>query len=499
MTGRAYLVGAGPGDPELLTLKGLRALQEAAVVVYDRLANPRLLDFASSGAERIYVGKEAQRHAMTQEEINALLVERVQQGNVVCRLKGGDPFVFGRGGEEAEALTAAGLRWEYVPGITSAIGVPGYAGIPVTHRALCSAFAVVTAHEDPSKPESSIRWKHLAAGVDTLVFLMGVERLPKIVEQLLAHGRSPDTPAAVISWGTYPRQQTVEGTLADIVSRCEAAGLNPPAVTVVGDVAGQRDRLRWFDNRPLFGKRVVITRPREQAGELARRIEACGAEALIAPSIRIQAIPHPDLSGLEEGYDWVVFTSVNGVKCFRDALRATGYDLRRVGRARIAAIGPETARAVEDAGLCVDFIPSRYVAEQVAAEFPEPLSGKRVLLPRARVARELLPELWRQQGAWVDVVPVYESVPDETDTEGICEQLQAREVDVVTFTASSTVEGFLERFGNLDLSYLTVACIGPITADTARNAGLQVDVVAEEYTVTGLVAALEAHFAAIDS
>jgi uroporphyrinogen III methyltransferase/synthase len=499
MTGRAYLVGAGPGDPELLTLKGLRALQEADVVVYDRLANPRLLDYARPQAERIYVGKEAQRHAMTQEEINALLVERTRQGNVVCRLKGGDPFVFGRGGEEAEALHAAGLRWEYVPGVTSAIGVPGYAGIPVTHRGLCSAFAVVTAHEDPTKPESTIRWKHLAAGVDTLVFLMGVERLATIVELLLENGRSPETPAAVISWGTFSRQRTVEGTLADIVSRCDTAGLNPPAVTIVGEVAALRDRLRWFDNRPLFDKRIIVTRPREQADELARRIEAAGGEALLAPSICIQAVPEPDLSGLEQGYDWVVFTSVNGVQCFRDALRAEGYDLRRVGNAKIAAIGPETTRAVERAGLKVDFVPSRYVAEQVLAEFPEPLGGKRVLLPRARVARELLPELWRQEGATVDVVPVYESVPDETGAEGLREQLAAREVEVVTFTASSTVEGFLKRFGDLDLSYLTVACIGPITAETARKAGLHVDVVAEEYTVAGLIQALEAHFGVLDT
>lgn len=499
MTGRAYLVGAGPGDPELLTLKGLRALQEADVVVYDRLANPRLLDYAGSQAERIYVGKEAHRHAMTQDEINALLVERTQNGHVVCRLKGGDPFVFGRGGEEAEALHAAGLRWEYVPGVTSAIGVPGYAGIPVTHRGLCSAFAVVTAHEDPTKPESSIRWKHLAAGVDTLVFLMGVERLSRIVEQLLSHGRSPDTPAAVVSWGTFARQRTVEGTLADIVARCDDAGMQAPAVTIVGEVAALRDRLRWFDNRPLFGKRIILTRPREQADEFVRRIEAAGGEALLAPSIRIQPIPGPDLTGLEQGYDWVVFTSVNGVKCFFAALRAAGYDLRRIGNARIAAIGSETARAVETSGLKVDFVPSRFVAEQVAAEFPEPLSGKRVLLPRARVARELLPELWRRDGARVDVVPVYESVLDETGADGLREQITDGEVDVVTFTASSTVEGFLARFGNLDLSALTVACIGPITAATAQKAGLRVDVVANEYTVAGLVAALEAHFTSIDT
>lgn len=499
MTGRAYLVGAGPGDPELLTLKGLRALQEAEVVIYDRLANPRLLDLAPPAAERIYVGKEAQRHAMTQEEITALIVERVQQGQVVCRLKGGDPFVFGRGGEEAEALAAAGLRWEYVPGVTSAIGVPGYAGIPVTHRGLCSTFAVVTAHEDPAKLESSIRWQHLAEGVDTLVFLMGVERLPRIVEQLLANGRAPETPAAVVSWGTLSRQRTVEGTLADIVSRCNTAGLQPPAVTIVGEVAALRQRLSWFDNRPLFNKRVIITRPREQAGALARRIESSGGEVLLAPSIRIQPIADPDLSGLAQGYDWVVFTSVNGVQCFRAALRASGYDLRRVGQARIAAIGSETARAVESAGLNVDFVPSRFVAEEVAREFPEPVAGKRVLIPRAQVARELLPELWREQGAIVDVVPVYESVPDEADGEELRERLRAREVDVVTFTASSTVEGFMRRFGDLDLTFLTVACIGPITADTARKSGLQVDVVAEEYTVSGLVQALEAHFAATNS
>jgi uroporphyrinogen III methyltransferase/synthase len=482
-----------------LTLKGQRALQEADVVVYDRLANPRLLELARPETERIYVGKEAQRHAMTQEEITALLVERVQRGQVVCRLKGGDPFVFGRGGEEAEALSAAGLLWEYVPGVTSAIGVPGYAGIPVTHRGLCSAFAVVTGHEDPTKPESTIRWEHLAAGVDTLVFLMGVERLPLIVQRLLENGRAPETPAAVISWGTFSRQRTVEGTLANIVSRCDAAGLQPPAVTIVGDVAALRDRLRWFDNRPLFGKRLIVTRPREQAGDLVRRIEASGGEALLAPSIRIRPLPEPNLSGLEQGYDWVLFTSVNGVRCFRAALRASGYDLRRVGNARIAAIGPETARAVEEAGLKVDFMPTRYVAEQVAAEFPEPIAGKRVLIPRARLARELLPELWRQEGATVDVVPVYESVPDDGEVEELRSLLRAREVDGVTFTASSTVEGFLNRFGDLDLSFLMVVCIGPVTAETARKAGLRVDVVAHEYTVDGLMHALEGHFAAIDT
>lgn len=496
--GKAYLVGAGPGDPELLTLKGRRALIEADVVVYDRLANPRLLTHARTDAERIYVGKEAHRHAMSQDEINALLVERVGAGQVVCRLKGGDPFVFGRGGEEGESLTAAGLSWEYVPGVTSAIAVPGYAGIPVTHRGLCAAFAVVTAHEDPSKGPSSIRWDQLAAGVDTLLFLMGVERLPLIVERLLEHGKPATTPVAVVSWGTYSRQRTVEGTLADIVSRCEDAEMEPPAVTVVGEVAALRDRLRWFDNRPLFGRRIIVTRPREQSAELVRRIEAEGGEALTAPSIRIQAIPNPDLSGLAQPYDWAVFTSVNGVYCLADALKRAGADIRKLGPARIAAIGPETARAAERIGLRVDFTPSRYVAEQLIEEFPESVANRRILIARAREAREVLPERWREQGARVDVLPVYETVPDREGVADLREQIISGGVDAVTFTASSTVRGFMERFGDLDLSRMSVACIGPITAHSARQAGLRVDVEAEEFTVSGLVAALRRYFGTLE-
>lgn len=499
MAGKVYLVGAGPGDPELLTLKGRRALGEAEVVVYDRLANPKLLEWAPAGAERIYAGKEAQRHALTQDEINVLLLEKALAGKRVCRLKGGDPFIFGRGGEEAEVLTAAGVEWEYVPGITSAIAAPGYAGIPVTHRGLSAAFTIVTAHEDPSKDESSIRWEHLAAGGDTLAFMMGAERLPQIVERLLAHGRSPETPVAVVSWGTHPHQRSATGTLATILEASAAAGCGPPAVTIVGEVAALRDRLRWFDNRPLFGKRVVVTRPQEQASELARLIEQRGGEPILCPTIRIQSLPDPDLTGLEQGYDWVVFTSINGVYSLQLALRTRRQDLRALGNARIAAIGPETARAVEKLGLFIDFVPSEYVAERVAAEFPEPVAGKRVLIPRAREAREVLPELWRAQGATVDVVPVYESVPDTSGAPALRERLAAGEVDVLTFTASSTVRNFmkmlpLEAGGVEALRSICVACIGPITAATAREAGLSVDVVAETYTVAGLVEAMEAYY-----
>jgi uroporphyrinogen III methyltransferase / synthase len=498
MAGKVYLVGAGPGDPELLTLKGQRALQEADAVVYDRLANPQLLEFAPEHAERIYVGKEAQRHAMPQEEINALLVNLAGAGKTVCRLKGGDPFIFGRGGEEAEALAGAGVDWEYVPGISSAIAAPGYAGIPVTYRGLCSTFAIVTGHEDPSKRSSSIQWEHLTPAGDTLVFLMGAERLPDLVSKLIAHGRAKETPVAVVSWGTYPHQQTVEGTLADIVDRCLEAGCVAPAVTVVGPVAALRSRLRWFDNRPLFGKRIVVTRPREQAGELVRLIRAAGGEPVLCPTIRIRRLPDPDLSGLAHPYDWVVVTSVNGVYSLAMALREAGRDIRSLGTARIAAIGPETARAAEAIGLRVDFVPSQYVAEQIAAEFPEPVAGKRILIPRAREARELLPELWRAQGATVDVVPVYESVPDETGAAALRDQIAAGEIDAVTFTASSTVRNFTKLLPGVNLEGVTVACIGPITAETAREAGLRVQVVADTYTVPGLITALIQHFANVE-
>lgn len=495
MPGIVYLVGAGPGDPELLTLKGRRVLSEAEVVVYDRLANPRLLEYANPQAEQIYVGKEAHSHAMSQEDISTLLVELGRAGRTVCRLKGGDPFLFGRGGEEAEALTTARVAWEYVPGVTSAISVPGYAGIPVTHRGLCSAFAIVTAHEDPAKGPSAIRWEHLAQGVDTVVFMMGATRLPEITRQLLAHGRPPETPAALISWGTYPQQQTVEGTLETIVELCRAipGGLSAlaPAVTVVGEVAGLRDRLRWFDNRPLFGKRIVVTRAQEQSADLVRLIEQRGGEAILCPTIQIRRIGEPDLEMLRNSYDWVVFTSVNGVYSLQMALRAAGQDVRALGGARIAAIGPETARAAESIGLRVDFIPSRFVAEQVAAEFPEPVAGKRIFIPRAREAREHLPELWRSQGATVDVLPVYETVSDDRGAAALRERLLRGTVDTLTFTASSTVRSFRKLFPAVNLEGVSVACIGPITAETARAEGLQVDAVADEYTIPGLVSALE--------
>jgi uroporphyrinogen III methyltransferase/synthase len=494
-TGKIYLVGAGPGDPELLTLKGLRVLQEADVVVYDRLANPRLLEHARPEAERVYVGKETRNPAVGQAEINALLVAKGREGKVVCRLKGGDPFVFGRGGEEAEALTAAGLPWEYVPGVTSPIAVPGYAGIPVTHRGICSTFAVITAHEDPAKGEPTIRWGELARGADTLIFLMGVQRLPLIVAELTRHGLPAQTPAAVVSWGTYPRQTAVEGTLADIRERCEAARLPAPAVVVVGEVARLRERLRWYDRRPLFGKRIAVTRPREQSEGLERLIEAAGGEAVVTPLIRTRRLPDPDLSGLEMGYDWVVFTSANGVYSLAVALQEAGKDLRWLGRARIAAIGPETARAARGAGIRVDFVPEKSVAEQVVAEFPEPVQGKRVLVPRAREAREVLPERWRAAGAVVDVLPVYETEPDEEGAARLRGALEAGELEAITFTSGSAVQSFARQLSDLNFTDITLACLGPVTARALRELGLRADVEAENATSAGLVDALEMYYA----
>ena len=509
MAGKVYLVGAGPGDPELLTVKGKRALAEADIVIYDRLANPKLLAFAREEAERIYAGKASDRHALSQEELNTLLVTRAASGSVVCRLKGGDPFLFGRGGEEALALVAAGIAWEYVPGVSSAFAVPGYAGIPVTHRSLSSSVAVITGHEDPARAEPDRDWAALVAGVETLVFLMGAERLPGLVARLLEAGRSSETPSAVIRWGTMSSQITIAAPLGDLVARCmEAVGApagDPaacpgalralsPATLVVGQVAGLRPQLQWWDRGPLFGRRIAVTRAAEQAGGLARWIEAGGGEAILCPTIRIRALPDLDLTQLATPYDWIVFTSANSVRSLVGALRSAGGDVRRLGTARIAAIGPGTAAALDGAGLHVDFVPSVSVAEAVVEEFPGSVSGRRILLPRAREAREVLPERWRAAGAAVDVLPVYETIPDPEGASRLRECLASDTVDVITFTAASTVRSLVRSLGTSSFGRAQVVCIGPITAAAATELGVRVDVVAETHTVPGLQAALEQLF-----
>lgn len=489
--GMVYLVGAGPGDPGLLTVKALECLRQADCILYDRLVSVRILSHARLDAEQIYVGKESGHHTLKQEDIHRLLVQKAREGKVVCRLKGGDPFVFGRGGEEAQALQDAGVPFEVVPGVTSAIAVPAYAGIPVTHRGVSSSFAVVTGHEDSAKGQSGLRWEHLAHGVDTLLFLMGVENLPHIVDQLLAHGRRPDTPVALVRWGTTPAQETLVGTLADIATRAQEAGLRPPVVAIVGDVVRLREHLRWFDTRPLFGKRILVTRAREQASDLVAQLEAFGAEAIEFPVLRIAPLEWDEPVG---GYDWVIFTSVNGVRCFFDRLRALGHDVRAIGSARVGAIGPATAEALEARGLRVDYVPPSFVAEAFAEHFPEDPVGRRILIPRAREARDVLARRLSERGAQVCVLPVYETLPNTDLSQDIGRRIREGRFDAVTFTSSSTVRNLVAAVGADALRGVFVACIGPITAETARHLGLTVGVVAEEHTIPGLVRALVASF-----
>ena len=494
--GRVYLVGAGPGDPALATLKAVECLQQAEVIIYDYLASEKLLEFAPPEAERIYVGKKAGDHAMSQEQINALLVEK-GQSSVVVRLKGGDPFIFGRGGEEALALREAGISFEVVPGVTSAISVPAYAGIPLTHRGLAASVAFVTGHEMPGKEKSDIRWDQLATSVGTLVFLMGVKNLEFISSQLMAHGRAAETPVAVIRWGTTAEQQTVAGTLGDIAQIANEAGIKPPAIIVVGEVAGLRQHLNWFEERPLFGKTVVVTRAREQASVFRVLLEEKGAQCLEFPTIEVvpptnwdlvdQAIHHIDQ------YDWVIFTSINGVRFFFQRLKEKGRDLRVLHRARIGAIGPKTAAGLEERGLRLDFIPSEYRAEAVIDGLgAEEVSGKSFLLPRAAKAREVLPEKIKEMGGRIDVVPVYETIRPTAKREEVRDLLKKGVVSCITFTSSSTVENFAQMFPEDHLPSLVqkaaIACIGPITAQTAREYGLAVNIMPEEYTVEALTA-----------
>jgi uroporphyrinogen III methyltransferase / synthase len=496
-----YLVGSGPGDPGLFTLKGLRCLEEAVAIVYDRLAPERLLRHARPDAELIYVGKKPGEPSIPQEEINALLVELGRAGKTVVRLKGGDPYVFGRGGEEALALIEAGIPFEVVPGVTSGIAAPSYAGIPVTHRGVSASVAFITGHEDPTKDHPDVDWDRVAGGADTLVLYMGVGRLREISAALISAGRNPETPVAVIRWGTVPEQRTVNGTLGDIADRVAEANLRPPAVTVVGDVVSLREAgLDWYERRPLFGRRVVVTRARAQAGELSGQLERLGAEVLEFPTIEVR--PPEDFGPLDDAvreldsFSWLIFTSVNGVDAFVERLAHHGLDLRAIPRgARIAAIGPATAQRVMEVGLRVDVVPEEFRAEALIESVTgESLAGMRVLIPRARVAREILPDKLREAGAEVVVPPAYESVPSSGGEEKLAEELEAGGIDCVTFTASSTVENLVRAFGAREaarlLSGTRVACIGPITADTARGHGLRVDAEAREYTIPGLVEAV---------
>ena len=498
-----YLVGAGPGDPGLLTLKGKECIEKADVLVYDYLASPFLLKYARSDAERIYVGKKGGDHTLKQQEINQLLVEKAGVGQTVTRLKGGDPFIFGRGGEEVEALLAAGIPFEIVPGVTSAVAAPAYAGIPLTHRKYTSTLAFVTGHEDPEKETSRIDWKALARGIGTLVFFMGVKNLPHIVRQLTRHGMAAETLVGLIRWGTTARQKTVTGTLGDIVQKVEAAGLKAPAIIVVGEVVGLREAMQWFENKPLMGKRVVVTRAREQASGLLQRLNEAGADCLECPTIQI--MPPDDWALLDRAienlsdYHWLVFTSVNGVAFFFKRLFELGKDVRALHHIRTACIGPVTKQRLADYGLACDILPKSYRAESVVTAFQDQdIAGKRVLLPRAREARPILPEALTQMGAQVDEIGVYVTCIDHGNRTTLVERLKEKAIDCITFTSSSTVKNFKalipEALFDTLMAPVTIACIGPVTADTARDLGFDVHVVADTYTIAGLMDALITYY-----
>ncbi len=499
--GIVYLVGSGPGDPKLFTLRGKECLEEADVVVYDRLCNPRLLQFARPDAELIYAGKRPDRHSLSQDEINQTLVDFALQGKTVVRLKGGDPFVFGRGGEEAEELVDAGVSFQIVPGITSAIAAPAYAGIPLTHRDFASSAAIITGHEDPDKDTSAHDWPKLATATGTLVFLMGVRNLPKIVDRLIENGRRADTPVACIRWGTWPRQQTVSGTLETIVEVVKREGLRSPAVIVVGGVAGLRPKLQWVENRPLFGKSILVTRSRAQSSRLATRLEDLGAAVIEMPTVEIE--PVEDWTSTDDtianlsSYSWLLFTSTNGVTYFLRRLLETGLDVRSLAGIRVAAVGKSTAQALEDRGILVDLVPAEFKAEAVLASLEGHVGeGDRCLLVRGNLNREVLAEGLKETGAAVDEVQVYRNVMPDTDKALLKELLSEGQIDIITFTSASTVRNLVAMLPEGDeqaalLAGVTTACIGPITAEAAVKQGLEVDVLAAEYTIDGLVTAIQ--------
>lgn len=501
MKGKVYLVGAGPGDPGLLTLKGKRALERADTVIYDFLANEALLRFARPECEKICAGKHPGEPTISQEEIHRLLVSKASAGMTVVRLKGGDPFIFGRGGEEAQALVRASIPFEVVPGVSSGYAAPAYAGIPVTHRDVASSVAFLTGHEDPAKASAGLDGLKLAADAGTLVLFMGVRNLPEIAAALVAQGRKPSTPVAVIRWGSRAEQQVVTGTLSDIAGKAQA--IEPPAVTVVGDVVHLREELNWFERLPLFGKRIVTTRARRQSATLRESLEELGAE-----TVDISAIEIHDPESWEpldqairrlEDFDYLLLTSANGVRNFLRRLAACGRDVRDLKGLQVGAIGPATAAEFAQVGIRVDFLPREYRAEGLLESLATlDLRGKSFLIPRAKVARDLLPTALRERGARVEVVESYQTVAAQFSP-GELARLLAPRPDVVTFTSSSTATNFLRLVEESDLRDVlggtAVASIGPITSETLRQHGLRVSIEPAESTIPGLVQAIQDYFA----
>jgi uroporphyrinogen III methyltransferase / synthase len=495
--GICYLVGAGPGDPGLLTLKGKECIEAADVLVYDYLCNPVHLRYAKPGTERIYVGKKAGDHTTPQEEINKLIVKLTKEGKTVTRLKGGDPVLFGRGAEEAAELYEAGVKFEIVPGITSAIAGPAYAGIPVTHRAHASQLTIFTGHEDPTKPETSLNYAKLAQADGTKVFLMGVERIEEITQQFLKHGAKPETPVALVRWATHSHQQTLIGTLADIAAKVKAAGFKAPAVAIIGDVVTERSQLNWFEDRPLFGKKIVVTRTRQQAGVLSKKLSQLGADVIELPTIRTE--PATDQKAFGElvnechTYDWIIFTSPNGVDAFFTMFDKLFNDARCIGGVRIACIGPGTAEKLKARFLAVDLMPEKnFVAEGLVKAFKDhqAMENVKVLWVRAEETREVIANELTGMGAIVDEAIAYRTVAETEDNLEALARLKAEGADMITFTSASTVEHFL----NLKVALpegIKIASIGPVTSAAIKEHGLNVDVEAKENHIPGLAAAVE--------
>ncbi|MDO8784996.1 MAG: uroporphyrinogen-III C-methyltransferase [Syntrophales bacterium] len=498
--GKVYLIGAGPGDPGLITVKGVRCLQASDVVIYDHLVGEDILRHARKSVRLIYAGKRDGKHTIPQEEINRLLVSEAKSGYVVARLKGGDPYIFGRGGEEVQVLARAGIPFEVVPGVTSAISVPAYAGIPLTHRCYTSSVAFVTGQRDPTGEEKDIDWEALSR-IGTLVFLMGVKNLPHIVSSLIRHGKDEDTPAALIRWGTTPDQETLAFPLKDIVKKAEERRFLPPAVLVVGQVVSLRDTLNWFEKKPLLGKGVVITRPEAQAHEFAALLREQGARVIHLPVIEI--VPPADIHALDraieglEKYHWIIFTSANGVDFFFKRLREKERDIRDLKGIKICSIGPATGARVEKLGIRVDLVPETFISEGIVAAFAGlDVRGQKFLLPRAEQARDVIPQGLSELGASVDVVTAYRTVNSGRKKDELEALINKGKVDIVTFTSSSTVTNFLEIMGKDFVlpPKIKIACIGPVTAKTVRKAGLPVDIMQEQYTIPDLVEAMVEYF-----
>lgn len=496
-TGVVHLVGAGPGDPGLLTVRARELLAECDAVVFDALVNPAILSGSAipDAAERHFVGKRGGESSARQEDIEALLVRLARDGKRVVRLKGGDPFVFGRGSEEAQALAHAGISFEVVPGITAGVAAPAYAGIPVTHRAVATSVTFITGHEDPAKGESGTDWSALARTGGTLVLYMGVRRLPDIVSALAAGGMSLDTPAGMVEWGTFPRQRTLTATLGTLVDAARREAISAPSITIIGNVVALRDEIRWFDERPLFGKRIIVTRARSRASQLAERLAALGADVIEAPAISIEPLDPAPLRtalGTLGDYEWVILTSGNAVEITLRELRACGLDARAFAGTKLVAVGPATAATLAERGLTADLIPERFVAEGVVDALRDrgDVRGARVLYPRAEGARDYLPIELKKLGADVQDIPIYRSIPDATGAMAAREALEVGSVDLVTFTSSSTVRYFVESVGLDAARRARIVSMGPITSETARTMGLQVAVEARDSTIDSLVDAV---------